>query len=91
DRRIRGCTPSPGAWTTLPSGKPAKLGPVIARPDLRGSAAGTLRLESGVVVVSTGTDPVELTWIAPAGKGSMDAMAWWRGVRLPEGAQLGEA
>ncbi|MBN2177036.1 MAG: methionyl-tRNA formyltransferase [Demequinaceae bacterium] len=91
DRRVRGCTPAPGAWTTLPSGKPAKIGPVLPRPDLPGGVPGTLRLESGVMVVSTGTDPVELSWIAPAGKAAMDAAAWWRGARLSEGAQLGEA
>jgi methionyl-tRNA formyltransferase len=91
DRRIRGCTPSPGAWTTLPSGQPAKLGPVVRRPDLRGGPPGTVRLESGAVVVSTGTEPVELGWISPSGKGSMGADSWWRGARLLEGAQLGEA
>lgn len=91
DRRIRGCTPSPGAWTTLPSGQSAKLGPVLRRPDLRGGPPGTMRLESGFVVVTTGTEPVELGWIAPSGRGPMDADAWWRGARLLEGAQLGEA
>jgi methionyl-tRNA formyltransferase len=90
DRRIRGLTPFPGAWTTLPDGRLAKLGPVEPRPDLRGGAAGTVRKEAGVIAVATGTCPVALSWIAPAGKKEMEAEAWWRGARLPEGAQLGE-
>ena len=31
DRRIRACTPDPGAWTTF-RGERLKLGPVTARP-----------------------------------------------------------
>ncbi|WP_062293306.1 methionyl-tRNA formyltransferase [Demequina phytophila] len=91
DRRVRGCTPAPGAWTTLPDGSVAKLGPVSPRPQRRGTAPGQLRLEEGEVLVGTGTEPVALGWIAPAGKKPMDAAAWWRGARLGEGAQLGEA
>jgi len=90
DRRIRGLTPAPGAWTTLPDGRVAKLGPVTPRPDLAGGAAGTVTKVSSAVVVATGTDPVEMSWIAPAGRRATDAEAWWRGARLPEGAQLGE-
>jgi methionyl-tRNA formyltransferase len=29
DRQIRGCTPSPGAWTTTPTGDRLKVGPVV--------------------------------------------------------------
>lgn len=91
DRRIRGVTPAPGAWTTLPDGRAAKVGPVMPRSDLPPGQAGTIEKVPGAIVVSTGTDPVELGWIAPAGKAAMPAEAWWRGARLPEGAQLGEA
>ncbi|MDN4486684.1 methionyl-tRNA formyltransferase [Demequina sp. SYSU T00039] len=91
DRRIRGCTPAPGAWTTLPDGTVAKLGPVSPRPQRGRTAPGQLREEGGEVLVGTGTEPVALGWIAPAGKKPMDAAAWWRGARLGEGAQLGEA
>ncbi|WP_062517188.1 methionyl-tRNA formyltransferase [Demequina gelatinilytica] len=91
DRRIRGCTPAPGAWTTLPDGSVAKLGPVSPRPQRAGTVPGQLREEAGEVLVGTGTEPVALSWIAPAGKKPMDAAAWWRGARLGEGAQLGEA
>jgi len=88
DRQIRAVTPAPGAWTTLPDGTVAKIGPVQVRT---GSplAPGFLRAEEQVFV-GTGTDPVALTWIAPAGKRAMDARDWWRGARLGESAALGE-
>src|SRR3954471_6329918 len=44
DRRIRACTPEPGAWTTY-EGERVKLGPV--RPDSEGPA-----LEPGAIAVS---------------------------------------
>ncbi|MFP5360985.1 MAG: methionyl-tRNA formyltransferase [Actinomycetes bacterium] len=91
DRRIRGCTPAPGAWTTLPDGSAAKLGPVSPRPQRARTVPGQLREEAGEVLVGTGTEPVALGWIAPAGKKPMPAADWWRGARLGEGAQLGEA
>lgn len=91
DRQIRGCTPAPGAWTTLPDGRVAKLGPVRIAPDRPGTAPGQVRASDDAVVVGTGTDPVELGEIAPAGGRPMPALAWWRGARLAETAVLGEA
>ena len=49
DRRVRGCTPAPGAWTTLPDGSRLGLAPVVPvagrhRPGA-GAAAG--RQEGG--------------------------------------------
>lgn len=90
DRQIRGVTPAPGAWTTLPDASVAKLGPVTP-VDAPASAPGQLRLDGERVLVGTGTTPVALSWIAPAGRKAMDAAAWWRGARLGESAQLGEA
>jgi methionyl-tRNA formyltransferase len=97
DRQVRACTPDPGAWTTLPDGSVAKLGPVTPRPDLAAGVPGTVVADGDRVVVRTGTHPVELSWIAPAGRKAMEAGAWWRGARLgggaafPAGALLGEA
>ena len=90
DRQIRGCTPAPGAWTTLPDGTVAKLGPVVPAGDGFGGPPGTVRGGDGVEVAA-GSGTVRLSWIAPAGKKAMDAQAWWNGARLPEGSQLGEA
>lgn len=85
DRRIRGCTPAPGAWT-LREGARFKLGPV--RP-LRGAeplAPGEIRVSGEEVVVGSGSHPVQLDRIAPPGKGWMGAGAWARGARLEPGA-----
>lgn len=90
DRQVRGVTPAPGAWTTLPDGTVAKLGPVRLRSG-PGLPPGQLRLDGDEVVAGTGTSPVALTWIAPSGRKAMDARNWWRGARLDESATLGEA
>lgn len=91
DRQVRGCTPAPGAWTTLPDGSPARLGPVSLREDQPGLPPGQVRFADGEVLVGTGTAPVALSTIQPAGRKATDAASWWRGARLPEGSMLGEA
>ena len=91
DRRIRACTPAPGAWSTLPDGTTVRLGPVRPRPQAPRTVPGQLAFADGEVTVGTGTSPVALSTIQPAGKRDTDAVAWWRGARLSEGAQLGEA
>src|SRR4051795_13460707 len=56
DRRIRACTPSPGAWTTYEDQR-VKIGPV--RPaEQRGLAAGELEVGRSAVYVGTGTQSV---------------------------------
>jgi methionyl-tRNA formyltransferase len=86
DRRIRACTPAPGAWTML-RGERVKVGPVRladsgAAPDPAGAIdAGEIRLAGRVVLVGTGTAPVRLGNVQPAGKASMPADAWLRGLR----------
>ncbi|MCR6713340.1 MAG: methionyl-tRNA formyltransferase [Demequina sp.] len=90
DRQVRGVTPAPGAWTTLPDGTVAKIGPVAPRTG-PGLPPGQLALRGDEVAVGTGTAPVALSWIAPAGRKAMDACDWWRGARLGEAAMLGEA
>jgi len=90
DRQVRGVTPAPGAWTTLPDGVVAKIGPVRPRTG-PGLPPGQVALRGDEVVVGTGTEPVALTWIAAAGRKAMDARDWWRGARFGDGAMLGEA
>lgn len=89
DRRVRGCTPAPGAWTTDPAGHRLKLGPVTLRADVTDLAPGELRAGKREVLVGTGSHAVALGQVAPAGRGWMDAAAWARGARLPDGARLG--
>ena len=43
DRRVRGCTPAPGAWTTAPDGSRLKLGPVVPEPSVTDLAPGAVR------------------------------------------------
>ncbi len=90
DRAIRACTPSPGAWTTLPDGSSAKVGPVV-QIDGPTTTPGMVRSTDEGIVVGTGGQPVMLSWIQPSGKKAMDAMEWWRGARWGDGVLLGEA
>jgi methionyl-tRNA formyltransferase len=83
DRRIRACTPAPGAWTTF-RGDRTKLGPVRPAPPEEGVALspGAIRVTAGSVLVGTGTDPVRLAAVRPAGKREMPALDWARGARI---------
>lgn len=91
DRHIRACTPAPGAWTTLPDGSVARLGPVRLRESAPATVPGQVHGVDGEVLVGTGGHPVALSTITPAGKRELDAADWWRGARLVPGSQLGEA
>ncbi|MER7005022.1 methionyl-tRNA formyltransferase [Dactylosporangium sp. NPDC000555] len=93
DRRIRACTPAPGAWTTL-RGERLKLGPVTpltAATVIGGSPApapGVLAVERNRVLVGTGTVPVVLGTVTAPGKKAMPADAWARGARVESGESL---
>lgn len=90
DRAIRACTPAPGAWTTLPDGSTAKIGPVSVTSG-PSTTPGLITSDGDGVTVGTGTAPVRLSTVQPAGKRQMAAGDWWRGARWGESAQLGEA
>lgn len=93
DRRIRACTPAPGAWTEL-AGARVGLLPLDAVATV--SADGTSpALAPGEVVVSkrevwvgTGSVPVTLGQVRPAGRRPMPAADWARGLRLTGGEQF---
>jgi methionyl-tRNA formyltransferase len=91
DRRIRACTPAPGAWTTY-AGERMKLGPVtlVDWTDREPLAPGTLEVTKNAVHVGTGTHPVQLGEVKAFGKKAMPAADWARGVRVESGARLGE-
>lgn len=86
--RVRGVTPEPGAHTLLEG---ARLKVLAATAHEGGAAlpAGLVRADGKAVVVGTGTAPIRLVRVQPAGKPAMDAGDWWRGLRV-EQAQLGE-
>src|SRR5690606_1516750 len=60
DRRLRACTPAPGAWTTLPGGTRLRLGPVRLVPEVSDLAPGTVRAGKQEVLVGTGSHAVRL-------------------------------
>ncbi|HET7734872.1 MAG TPA: methionyl-tRNA formyltransferase [Nocardioidaceae bacterium] len=87
DRRIRSCTPAPGAWTTF-EGERVKLGPVV--PDDVGSLPpGQLLVGKSSVHVGTRSTPVRLGLVKAFGKKEMPAADWARGVRIESGATFG--
>lgn len=86
DRRIRACTPDPGAWTEL-AGSRLRLGPVTACPEAA-PAPGEIRVERARVLVGTASHAVELGEVAPAGKRVMAAVDWARGARLAPDARF---
>ncbi|MGE5831157.1 MAG: methionyl-tRNA formyltransferase [Micromonosporaceae bacterium] len=88
DRRVRACTPAPGAWTTL-GGERLKLGPITPVVDGPRLAPGELLAERGRVLAGTGTEPVALGQVRPAGKRAMAAAEWAHGVRLGPGDRFG--
>ncbi|HEX5597469.1 MAG TPA: methionyl-tRNA formyltransferase [Micromonosporaceae bacterium] len=88
DRRVRACTPGPGAWTLF-RGDRIKLGPVRLLEDGPELKPGELLIERTRILVGTATIPVVLGEVRAAGKRSMPATDWARGVRVEAGEQLG--
>ena len=86
DRRIRACSPAPGAWSTF-RGERVKLGPVTPAGGGTGLRPGEISVGRSGVLVGTGTGAVALGEVRAAGKKPMPGDAWARGVR-PEPAEL---
>jgi methionyl-tRNA formyltransferase len=88
DRRVRGVTPAPGAWTTW-RGDRLRLGPVEPvgpGPDLH---AGEVIVQPGGVLVGTGRGAVRLGEVQPAGRRMLPALDWARGARTAPGERVG--
>ncbi|MEU2184241.1 methionyl-tRNA formyltransferase [Streptomyces thermolilacinus] len=88
DRVVRGCTPSPGAWTVF-RGERLKLVQAVPVPDRTDLAPGELSAGKNNVYVGTGSHAVELVWVQAQGKRPMRAADWARGVRIAPGEHLG--
>jgi len=84
DRRIRACTPAPGAWTTL-RGDRLKLGRVRPVANAAGLKPGELLVQRTQVLAGTATTPVLLGEVRAAGKKPMSASDWARGLRIEPG------
>jgi methionyl-tRNA formyltransferase len=87
DRRIRACTPAPGAWTTLREER-VKLGPVRPVANVPRLPPGEMLVERAQVLVGTATTPVVLGLVRAAGKKEMPAVDWARGLRIQPGERL---
>ena len=88
DRRVRGVTPAPGAWTTW-RGDRLRLGPVQPQPSAPDLAPGELSAGPAGVLVGTGRGAVQLGSVQPAGRTMLPAADWARGARPAAGERLG--
>ena len=88
DRRVRACTPEPGAWSTY-DGERLKVGPVTVAADQEPLPPGRLAVTKNAVHVGTATQPVRLGDVQAFGKRQMPAADWARGVRIGPDARLG--
>jgi methionyl-tRNA formyltransferase len=79
DRLIRGCTPDPGAWTSLDGGR-LNLWPVTPGDGGIKLAPGELHVDRNTVRVGTATTAVRLGDVQPPGKRRMPAPDWARGL-----------
>jgi methionyl-tRNA formyltransferase len=85
DRRVRACTPAPGAWTTY-GGERVKLGPLS--PADGALPPGELLVGKSAVAVGTGTAALRLGLVKAFGKKEMPAADWARGLRIEPGAHF---
>lgn len=88
DRRIRACTPAPGAWTMLGDQRIGLL-PVSLVPESPVLGPGLVSVTRQAVFVGTGSTPVRLGQVRPPGKPVMAAEDWARGARLDRGVRFG--
>jgi methionyl-tRNA formyltransferase len=88
-RRVRACTPAPGAWTEL-NGARIKLWPFsgVAEDGEGRLGPGQLRVLGSEVLAGTGTRPIKLGDVQPPGKRRMPAADWARGLRLADSAAV---
>lgn len=79
---IRGYTSNPGAWSIIP-----EIGRIVVqavKPSIAAIplTAGALRIGKKQVEVGTGSYPLILETVVPAGKKAMRAADWGRGIRV---------
>jgi methionyl-tRNA formyltransferase len=79
-------TPEPGAWTTLNDDRLKVLDLADAgSTDAPTLDPGAIALLDGRLLIGTGTTPLELRRVQPAGRTAMDAADWWRGAARTSG------
>ena len=85
--RVRGLTPAPGAYVSLPDGRRLKVLEMRMRPEA-GPAGVVLDVAEEALVVGTGTGAVALVELQPEGKRRMGGAEFARGQRLGAGTRL---
>ena len=78
DARIRGVTPEPGAFVEWDDHRLKVLEAQPTHGELP-LAPGMVEVRCGRVLLGTGSDPLELVTVHPAGRRAMAAADWWRG------------
>ncbi|MFF7683010.1 methionyl-tRNA formyltransferase [Microbacterium sp. NPDC007973] len=80
--QIAGVTPEPGAHTTFDGARFKVLR--ASASDAPPLPPGRVTASGKEVVVGTGTSPLRLETVQPAGKGAMNAGDWFRGLRTDQ-------
>lgn len=86
--RFRGVTPEPGAHTTV-GGQPLKVLEAAPASDAEPLPPGHLRGTKTALHIGTASGALAVTRVQPAGKGAMNAVDWWRGLRGGDELQAG--
>ena len=79
-----------GAWTLVQGRRLRILGAAPLAADDPALAPGMLVAAKDGAEVGTGSGRLRLVRVQPEGRAAMDASAWARGARLPDGLTLGE-
>lgn len=85
--RLRGVTPEPGAFALL-DGERFKIHAARRTTGETPLPPGAVEARGRRVLVGTGSDPLELVTVQPAGKRAMPAADWLRGAASPTGPVL---
>lgn len=92
DRRVRGLTPSPGAFTWSGDQRVKILEAIPLEKEGREAAPGTvIRVEKDGVVVATGTAPISITSFQWPGKKAMAVRDYLLGHQIAVGTRFGRA
>lgn len=86
DRRVRACTPAPGAWTIFRGDRLKVMATTVTEQAL---PPGTLEVSKRRVRVGTGTVALELLEVQAQGKKPMPAPDWARGITFSAADLLG--
>lgn len=87
--RFRGVTPAPGAHTSIDGARLKLIAARVARQDAPILPPGHIALHHKEVIIGTGTLPIAVHTVQPAGKSAMNAADWLRGLRTTDAPVVG--